>query len=250
MKERKFKFITNNNKELVPVDLELIEKTKNAYGNMRLNISFMIEKWEKGELEQGMHETHLKLVETYAKEFTGLFDYSGMLKKETEERYAEIRELNEENRKLRKQLGQKVTNEDLRERIKNITEQFKKWWNIYGFGHISNNYSGFTGYGAFQITLSGMTTDAYYAKNGEVPDGYNKQTALKEMGFELDGEDSHARVISNDKNIGLLKTLLMEKFPSVEVDEIKTLGYGINNIIDYVKVRITNLDDFTETLTN
>lgn len=248
MKERKLKFRTNDNKALVPIDLELIEKTKKAYANIRLNISFMIEQWEKGELEQGMYETHLKLVETYAKEFTGLFDYAGILQKENEERYSEIRAVNTENHELRKQLGQKVTNEDLRERIKNITEQFKKWWNIYGFGHISNNDIGFTGYGAFQITLSGMTTDAYYAKNGEVPEGYNKQEALKSMGFELEGSESHARVISNDKNIGLLKNLLIEKYPSIEIDEIKTVGYGKNNTIEYVKVRITNLDEFTEKL--
>lgn len=154
------------NKDLIPIDLELIEKTKKVYANIRLNITFMIEQWEKGLLEQGMFETHLKLVETYTKEFTGLFDYAGIIQKETEERYSEIRAVNTENHELRKQLGQKVTNEDLRERIKNITEEFKKWWNIYGFGHCSNNETVFTGYGAFQATLSGMITDAYYAKNG------------------------------------------------------------------------------------
>lgn len=248
MKERKLKFRTNDNKALVPIDLELIEKTKKAYANIRLNISFMIEQWEKGELEHGMHETHLKLVETYAKEFTGLFDYAGILQKENEERYSEIRAANTENHELRKQLGQKVTNEDLRERIKNISEEFKKWWNIYGFGHCSGNDIGFAGYGAFVVKLSGMTTDAYYAKNGEVPENYNKQETLKGMGFDLEGSESHSRVNGCDKNIELLKALLIEKYPSAEIDEIKYVAYGKKPAIDYVQIRITNLDDFTQKL--
>ena len=248
MQERKLKFRTNDSENLIPIDMELIAKAKKTYDTMRLNISFMIEQWQKGELQEGMYETHLRLTEVYAKEFTALFDYSGILKKEAEERFLEIRGLNEENRELRRQLGEKVSNEDLRERTKNIVEQFKKWWNIYGWGHCAGNNIGLTGYGEFYATLSGATTHAYYAKNGELPEGYCKQDMLRAMGFELDNSKrSDNRLLSTDKNIELLKTLLTSKFPSAKLEEIKTMCYdGESPILNDIKIRITNLDDFTE----
>lgn len=72
-----------------------------------------------------MKETHLFLTEGYVLNFLDELGYEGVLKKKKDEMYSDIRSLNNENRELRRQLGEKVSNEDVREKLKNISNIIK-----------------------------------------------------------------------------------------------------------------------------
>lgn len=134
MEERKLSFKRNDDPTIVEdKDGKLAKELAKIYNDIQFNLGFCYEQLTKGELTEGMKETHLSLTESYVLSFLKKMGYEGVLEREQNERLSEIRSLNDENRELRRQLGEKVTNEDFREKIKNICSKFKRWWNIEGF---------------------------------------------------------------------------------------------------------------------
>ena len=239
MKERILNLSVNENDVLVKIDNELESKTvakiNDIYHLMKHIHDCIISK----KLTEGDKSTFLSLSESYIKELGGLLDYEGVLAQEAEERYKKIRELNIENRALRKQLGTKVTNEDLRERLKNISADFHAWWNIYGFGHLRE--LSFSEYGTMVVKLSGMISDPYYLDGIDISNE-QKVAYLKKLGFEISGKSRDSDIIHNDKNIELLKQLL-SKFPSMVIHKINTFfGKSISKIRE-IEVYIKDLDD-------
>ena len=108
---------------------------------------------EKGQLTEGMKENILSLTDHNVNRFLTRMGYEGVLAEKQKKLTEQIRSLNDENRKLRHQLGEKVSNEDVRERLKIMVSSFRNWWTEYGFGHVSDFYFG--EYVA-KISLSGM----------------------------------------------------------------------------------------------
>lgn len=162
--------------------------------------------------------------------------YEGVLEREQNERLSEIRSLNDENRELRKQLGEKVTNEDFREKIKNVCSNFKRWWNIEGFGHVSS--MSFGEYGTLTVKLSGNISRAYYEDEERTEE--EKIKYLEELGFSIDNE---RYVIFNDSNINLLKKLLTEKYPSAKIWKIESHDRLTSMAIWDIEIIIKNLND-------
>ena len=237
MKERKISFQSNDDKTLV-IDNEgvLLEKLKSIYSKMDLNLGFCIKQLSEGNLTEGMKENHLSLSEIYLIDFLKEMNYDSILEKESKERHKRIRSLNEENRELRRQLGEKVTNEDAREKMKNISNSIKKWWNIYGFGHTSS--VSFSSYGSIEVVFSGMVSKTYY--DGRKGTKEEKLKYLKKIGFEFDKEDDF---VMSDSSFQTLKKLIISKYPSAEINQI-TLDYRHNfKLCDDIKVSIDNLDD-------
>ena len=238
MKERKLKFRSSSDNTTLVVDTDgkLLKLVGDVYNKIKLNIGFCYEQLEKGTLTEGMKETHLQLTESYTLDFLNAFGYEGVLKKQHDERFTEIRDLNFQNRELRKQLGEKISNEDAREKIKNMSESIKVWWNIYGFGHISE--ISFTDYGYVKLKLSGMITAAYRSTEDKTKE--DKISYLHEIGFEITDD---LEVIGDDKNMVALNNLITNKYPSADI--ISTtfyMGRGKNKIND-IEVYIYNLDD-------
>ncbi|MDB0600644.1 hypothetical protein PL373_05695 [Tenacibaculum maritimum] len=242
MEERKINFKQNDNSTLVVDENgKLAKKLKKIYNHTTLNLVFCCDQLQKGTLTEGMKETHLSVAEYHMIRFLKELNYDSILYKAKEERYKEIRSLNEENRELRRQLGEKASNEDAREKMKNISESIRAWWNIKGFGHTSSIKFGESG--NIELVFSGMITSVYYQEL-EYSEKEKKEY-LKNIGFDLD-EDGF--VLMSEKNTERLKTVITSKYPSAEIVEI-TLNFRSKrrNYRD-IKVIVKNLDDISENL--
>jgi len=237
MEERKLSFKCNDDPTLVEdKDGKLAKELAKIYKDIQFNLGFCYEQLTKGELTEGMKETHLSLTESYVLSFLKKMGYEGILEREQNERLSEIRSLNDENRELRKQLGEKVTNEDFREKIKNICSNFKRWWNIEGFGHVSE--MSFREYGTLTVKLSGNISRSYYEDEERTEE--EKIKYLEELGFSIDNEKY---VIFNDSNINLLKKLLTEKYPSAKIWKIESHDRLTSMAIWDIEIIIKNLND-------
>lgn len=240
MKERAINFNRNEDKTLVVHNPETEKKLIKAKDEIYYAIQELTSQYKQQKLQEGFKETLLSLCEHYTKNLCDVMGYNGILKKEYEERYKEIRELNTENRELRKQLGEKVSNEDCREKIKNLRESVEKWWNIEGFGHISE--ISFGGYGDCKMKLSGMITHSYRA---EIPKSEKQKVQqLVDMGFSLDNNE-HKWVLDTDKNRSLLLNLLKRKYPSAYIQYYKSYGGRKGDWPEMrdIEVIITDLND-------
>lgn len=243
MEENRIDFNRNEDPALVEdMSGEMAKKVNKIYQDLTLNLGFCHEQLVGGTLTRGMMETHLSLSEHYVKDFLTAMGYEGILKRESEKRHEKIRDLNEQNRELRKQLGEKVTNEDFRERAKNISESIKRWWNIYGFGHTSEIH--FQEWGGVKVKLSGMVSEAYYDKEHNHT-RHDKVTYLKELGFDFNA-DSEGMII-NDKNFESLTKLIKGKYPSAEIEQMTTYHRSRSGrTYGDIEVYIFNLDDVKE----
>lgn len=213
MKERKLDFQKYDNPALVEdADGTLSSKLREGYEKININLGMLHELLAKGELNEGMKKALLTSAEHEFTALLGDLGYAGVLAEENEKRYVQIRSLNIENRELRAQLGEKVSLEDIREKLKNIEQNFDAWWSEYGFGH--SDAIQFSGYSA-KITLSGMVFGSRGINRMSEAD---KDKYLTEMGFEIDDR----RVVANDKSISLLNDLLISKMPSCKIRDIKT----------------------------
>jgi hypothetical protein len=241
MEERKLNFERNEDPTIVEdPEGKIATKLNDIYQKLHLNLGFCHEQLVAGNLTKGMMDMHLSLSEHYVSDFLTAMGYDGILKKESDKRHSEIRSLNDQNRLLRKQLGEKVTNEDFRERAKNITKNIREWWNIYGFGYTSEVH--FTEYGYIKVVFSGNVTEQYYGTTDGRDTMENKISYLKELGFEfLESEQS---IAINDKNIGTLTKLIIKKYPSARIEEITLLPSSRSKrTYKDITVYIHNLDD-------
>lgn len=199
----------------------------------------------EGDVDVDFKNTIGSLVETYAKDATDALDISGLLKKESDDRHGQIRSLNEENRELRKQLGMKVSNEDVRERIKLFKESIRRWWNIEGMGHVSEIK--FSEYGACEIKLSGNVTDSYYGKSeGTYKTEEQRLGEFKQAGFIFsEGGRRDNALLSTDNNIQLLKALIADKYPSASIWSIETYFWNGSSapVMRDINIRIDDLND-------
>lgn len=242
MKERELKISRNDDPTIVEDNNgELAKKLETIYNHINLNLGFCHEQLKKGELTVGMKESHLYLAENYMIDFLKEVGYDSILEKQNNERHKDVRSLNEENRMLRKQLGEKVSNEDVREKIKNLNSSFKYWWNVEGFGHCSEEQ--FTSSGSLKVQLSGRIAEAYRAKDTEDHTEEEKSCKLKKYGFDICEDDGYA-VIDSENNRALLLKLLKSKYPSAFIFDYRSyFGRRERNTIREVTVYIDNLNE-------
>lgn len=242
MKERQLNFNRSENPTIVEDNSgELAKQLKKIYGNINLNLGFCYEQLKEGKLTEGMKESHLFLAESYMIDFLKAVNYDSILAKKNEERYKEIRSLNAENRELRKQLGDKVSNEDVREKIKSLHDSFKYWWNVEGFGHCRDECFNEAGY--FKATLSGMISEAYRARGTEDETEEKKMEKLRNYGFEISDDDGKY-VVDSENNRQLLLQLIKSKYPSVSIFDYRSYyGRKGRNVIREVNIYIDNLNE-------
>lgn len=250
MQERPLNFKRNDDPTIVVLTEKQTSDFKKSSDDLRFAMANLHEWINEGTLEAGMKHTICSLIENYVHSITKSLGYQGVLEAENQERHAEIRSLNTENRALRKQLGEKNSPEDVRESIKNLSGNFKRWWNIEGFGLVSED--SFGGYG-FRAKLSGMITDSYYKNDDEYTDKAHKVDMLRKYGFEISGEDEKCRdhnvVVACDKNLKLIEQLIKSKYPSAQISETRIYNRRdaeAGEIRD-INIYISNLDELFET---
>ena len=236
MKERKLNFNANDDPTIVSdPDGTLLKAASKAYQEIQSTIGMCHNLLKDGQLTEGMKQNLLPLAEHHVQEFLTALGYEGILSQKNEERYAQIRSLNDENRELRRQLGEKISNEDARERLKILQGNFDNWWSEYGFG--GNCEIDFRWHHA-NIKFSGMVFEM--RKDGEFSKGKKSKTEyLNDLGFEI----FDSTVIANDKSLSLLQNLICSKYPSAEICEIKKYLYHNVSLYKEITVWIRDYND-------
>jgi len=251
MQERQLSMNRNESTEIVELTKDNHAVIEKKYKDLHFSLKELIERYNKKELEEGFKETLLSLSEAYLMDLLKAFGYEGVLKKEKEERHAQIRSLNQENRELRKQLGDKVSNEDAREKLKNLSESVKKWWRKEGLGHTRE--ISFGEYGSCNIELSCNLFGDFGMRDEENPITAMeaKKTWLDKLQFE-DGLELRVKgsiiddreIIDNDNNRNILRNSILKRFPSASIYKIENwIGRKKEGIIRSVTLSIKNLDD-------
>eukprot|EP00831_Metopus_contortus_P049590 TRINITY_DN4107_c0_g1_i1.p1 TRINITY_DN4107_c0_g1~~TRINITY_DN4107_c0_g1_i1.p1 ORF type:complete len:458 (-),score=47.24 TRINITY_DN4107_c0_g1_i1:2394-3590(-) len=236
MQERKITRSIEPISALVVITEDQGEKIGKALKDLNFNLVAMVDSLNKGTLTEEMRACHCSLSEHYLRDLLKELGYNGQLHMEMEKRVAEIRSLNQENRELRKQLGDRVTNEDFRERAKNIKKIIYDWWNKYGFGHLSDEW--FDGSGQYHATLSGLVFD--HGEHGE----QTKADYLASLGFEIECTERE-NVVDNDNNRQILMSLLEKRFPSVIIYEWRGVRWNSTKApkLREVEICIRDLND-------
>lgn len=247
MKERPLNFNQNNDQTIVNYNDAKHKEVLNHINELVSTGAYMRELLTDGKLTEGFKETLLACLENYTKDVCVTMGYDSVIEREKKERYSEIRELNTDNRELRRQLGEKVSNEDAREKMKNMCDAVRKWWQTNGFGFLKDDV--FIGNGYYKATFSGWlthrdTTDDLSSKQ--------KSEKFAKMGFDIsEGEkadySSDRHILDTDNNKRLLKKMLKEKYPSLEILEYRSHAWrnkdnGIAQICD-IEIMIYDLND-------
>lgn len=209
MKERQLTISNNDDPALVVLTDEVRSNVLKTAKDLYFSVGELHERVKSNSLEKGFSQTLLTLLESYTVKLHESLDYNSTLKKEHDKRYVEIRELNMQNHELRKQLGDKVSAEDVREKLKNFKDIIYEWWVKEGFGHVSD--TSFGGYGC-RIKLS--CNLSYGSEKEQV-------VYLKNKGYEInEPERNNFDLIHSEKNVALLISEVTNRFPSARLWKI------------------------------
>lgn len=210
MKESPLNIRTNEDPTLVVLTDKEKQAAQKAYNDFRFAGAELLKQMQEGTLNVGYKTTLGSLLESYTVELNKQFGYKGKLQEEQEERFADIRRLNMENHELRKQLGEKVSNEDVREKLKNLTESVGAWWRSVGTGHVSE--SSYGSRGNFHGKLTGMLFND------------DNRPAMEAYGIRFTDELGHCHMIDCDGSRDGVLRLLQEKYPSAFIVGIEVYG--------------------------
>lgn len=223
MIERPLTFETD--KDPAPVQLTAKE-SKEALKLLRdqmLACGTMLEGLEKGTLETGFKNTLLKVMENYLVDLHQLFKFESVVRKEHEGRIVEIRAANEQNRELRRQLGEKVSAEDVREKLKNMKDAIQQWWKKEGFGYVRETT--FHPY-VCEVKLS-CTMSVHFEETQ--PD------ALRAKGYQIADLEKNGNwvLLLNDSNLRILQEAVIKRFPSAKTQSVESRHWGCHHVNEF-----------------
>lgn len=222
MKEIPFNFNVKEDPELV---VFTDDTSKNSILKDCKDLCFsaneMYSRLKDGNLEKGFCTSLLSLFESYITNLHRHFNYDSILKEEHDKRYIEIRKIHSENRELRQQLGDKVSAEDVREKLKNMKETIYEWWKKEGFGHVSETT--FHSY-CCSIKLNCVMSIHSSKEHAEY---------LRCKGYEiLELERGCFELKQTDRNTEILINEINKRFPSSRLSKIES-----NNFHNYITIR-------------
>lgn len=242
MEERKINFKKNDdNTPVLDPDGTLHGMLCVKMETLVKNFSLLLYLLQKGELNEGTKESSAELFEQNSIEILNSLGYEGDINKKYNEYIQEIRSLNRENRELRKQLGMKVSNEDVRERFKLIQSSIHEWWKNEGTDNVED------------IILRTDRIDVSLRGNFFIGCcDKNQLNILKQKGFDLIycewiGEYTLA---ATENNFSLLKDKIKKYFPHSNIISIDTRYRKLDKdgkeralLIETIKIYISDLND-------
>lgn len=145
-----------------------------------------------------------------------------------EKRYADIRAANFRIRELEAQVGSVAGPEHLMQGMTRIAKRLNSWWDLEGFGHISELR--FTDYGHCDVTLSCMLSGHNFGSFSKTPvsDKARYKLWLEDLGrrgFVL-GQTRHDReaVIDCAETREAVRTLIEQRMPSARITSYTNWG--------------------------
>jgi hypothetical protein len=199
MKERPIFESKEPNKNLVELNDEGKKVVVKALKDLIQSAGFLLDMVSKDTLTEEMRETLTSLIATYSRDGLRPLGFQDQATKDHDDLVRRLRNANMDNEELRQQLGQKVSLEDLREKMKTIARAFDEWGDNHGFGYISDIY--FDSYGCLHGNMNLSTHISG-----------NRAEDLRKMGFELtDSRDGEA-MFATDENFKLLQKMIRDNF--------------------------------------
>lgn len=242
MEERKINFETNDDKTpVLDPDGKLYNKLISSLKEMNENFSLMLYLLNNGSLTEGTKQNSMSLFERKAVEILNQLGYDGYFNKNENEYTKEIRSLNQENRELRKQLGMKVSNEDVRERFKLIRSAIERWWRNEGTDNVEDII---LQKGGIDVSLRGNLFMGVCDKN--------QLNVLKEKGFDLTYSEwiGEHTLSATENNFSLIKDKIKKSFPHSNIISIDTRYRKLDKdgkeralLIETIKIYISDLND-------
>lgn len=160
-----------------------------------------------------------------------------------EQRNAMTRAAHQRVRELEAQLGNTVTPEVAQQQLKNLHQHINKWWDLEGFGHISEVHFG--PYGC-EVDFSCHLFGSFSRIDSETPvtDKERKKTWHEELvdrGFVLNHQDREPSLVDCDATRKVLMDLISHRLPSAQVTGFKnhvirgTELFALNGVKAYIR---------------
>jgi len=238
MKENKLAFMSEVLDDNVPIQYseEQVNAMKKAYSDFHMAFGLILSSIDNNSFTENMKGVCCASLENYTMDFLNQMGYSDILEKEKKQRHSEIRGLNEQNRELRRQLGDKVSNEDVREKLKNICTQLRAYFKSYGF---FMREIGFTEYGSLKFKLNCDISLSY--SDDEEPEELNDK--IKELGFDTHIHDKRYIYLLNTPKSYSAFGFITDKFPSADITEYKVQPHDGVVKIDEIEIYLRDLND-------
>lgn len=180
----------------------------------------------KDSLTKDMSKTLPSLIESYFSEAAKVLNYGSHLIEEKEKRHEALRNANIKIRELEAKLGSSKPVDGLKEQLQHLKDKVNEWWDDEGFNHVSDEV--FTPYGGLRARYSFMLGHRRtFGKTPATDKRNNEQHIqhLRDKGFVFDdtSEDRYEKLhlIDLPKNRKLLREMLQERFPSLEIHSFK-----------------------------
>lgn len=234
MEERKIDMSTNEDETIVSISEEDKKKLLDALQKSNSTTSHIFSMLKNNKLEIGLSEIMASLLESYLKEIHTLLCYDSVLKKEYDQRYKEIRKANQQNHELRKQLGLKVSAEDVRECLKNMEKTIRNWWDVEGMGYVKD-----IEFGPYVIRAKISCSESAHGDDGMLD-------RLTDKGYVIGGERHSKAFLATKENMDLLKKELIKAFPSANLFRGEvwfSRSEGHENTLWDASITIHNYDD-------
>jgi hypothetical protein len=139
---------------------------------------------------------------------------------ERQQRNVDLRAANTRIARLEEQLGGEQSPDMTQAAVKNLYDRLNKWWNLDGFGHISDGVA-FGPYGA-TVNFSCLLFGDFRLIDSDTPvsDKSRKEQwheSLRERGFILTEEDRDVSILDCDHNRKVLVELFQARLPSARI---------------------------------
>ncbi|KQN96917.1 hypothetical protein [Paenibacillus sp. Leaf72] len=192
-----------------------------------------LHEWVKeNKLSDNMAKTLPSLIESHFVSIGKALDYDSHLMKEHEERYVEIRRVNQQVRDLENQLASSKPIDGVQQQLRVLRDTIYNWWTEKGFAHVSEIT--FSGWGSaiveFSLSLDASSNALLNDKPvSEKKRKLNKIQDLIDLGFELEKEKesgSSWNVLDTPNNRQILTNMIIGRFPSVSISKMESWAKG------------------------
>ncbi len=228
MKEGLSQLTPTTGSTIIDLDNETKEKLCKELQSLIKTLSTILVLINHNEFNSRAKTIFLKSIHRITHKLFKIFDFKSQMIRDDSKRVQQVRDFKEDNKRLRKRLGEKVTPNDIKEYINNSKQTICDFWQTEGFG---------------------TAVDISYKTHGAVVKfyGMNEKTEQvhknrKRLGIEF-GSDTEISVKDNDKNKKIIENLILERFPSAEILSIECVYRYKAPTINAIKVRIWDLDD-------
>lgn len=196
--------------------------------------------------------TCLGLNESYHSDLSRMVGYDSILAKEKEERHKEIREKNEEIRKLTEQRGKEVTPEAIQGALRRYEDIFRAWYDNEGF-----RYASISDLSAYGMTVE-LTPEMNFRDSEKYDDEIYKKIWTEDSGTEEKINDEwdiyksqfHAELLDTENNKKRITELFLRCFPNARIYKFSGWrnDYKVFSLRTEIHITYSDLDIYYNSL--